>query len=65
MKQAKLIALFESGMFAAVIGVTLIAFPSKSANAQQPLGQGAVPFPRSNITALKGNICCMAGLAVT
>jgi hypothetical protein len=36
MKQAKLIALFESGMFAAVIGVTLIAFPSKSANAQQP-----------------------------
>ena len=24
-----------------------------------------MPFPRLNITALKGNICCTAGLAVT
>ena len=40
MKPGKLIALFDNGMFAAVIGLMLIAFPSSSANAEQPPRKG-------------------------
>ena len=40
MKRGKLIALIENGVFTAVIGLMLIAFPSASVNAQQPPRKG-------------------------
>jgi hypothetical protein len=40
MKRGKLIAHFECGTCAAVIGLMLIALPSSSANAQQPPREG-------------------------
>ena len=40
MKRGKLIALFGSGTCTAMIGLMLIAYPSSSANAQQPPWEG-------------------------
>ena len=49
MTRKNLIALI--GAWTCAIGLTLIAFPSHSVNAEQPPRNGASPFPSKSMTA--------------
>jgi hypothetical protein len=53
MKQGNLIALIGNGALSCAIGLTLIAFPSSSVNAEQPPGKQCVSVSKQEYDSAK------------